>query len=176
MKNRSEEVLKRAFNSQQQGSAVVHQSRSEVPRQNSPTNGSLKATYLSTVLRMYFVEGLGYHTIGKLIPVSVSSIAGWIRNFAKQHHSKSEIMESIIRLEENNKESGKSPSSLECTAEVTGNNSAKINPPDDYATEIHRLKEELKFQRLRADAYDEMITVAEQRFKVNIRKKAGAKQ
>ena len=97
MKNRSEEVLKRAFNSQQQGS-VVHQSRSEVPRQNSPTNGSLKATYLSTVLRMYFVEGLGYHTIGKLIPVSVSSIAGWIRNFAKQHHSKSEIMESIIRL------------------------------------------------------------------------------
>lgn len=71
MKNRSEEVLKRAFNSQQQGS-VVHQSRSEVPRQNSPTNGSLKATYLSTVLRMYFVEGLGYHTLGKLIPVSVS--------------------------------------------------------------------------------------------------------
>nr|WP_024992559.1 hypothetical protein [Hoylesella pleuritidis] len=46
-----------------------------------------------------------------------------------------------------------------------------MNSPDDYAAEIRRLKEELKFQRLRADAYDGMLTVAEQRFKVNIRKK-----
>ncbi|ERK01606.1 hypothetical protein [Hoylesella pleuritidis] len=46
-----------------------------------------------------------------------------------------------------------------------------MNSPDDYAAEIRRLKEELKFQRLRADACDGMLTVAEQRFKVNIRKK-----
>lgn len=117
------------------------------------------------------MENLGYHTIGKLISVSDFSIAGWIRNFAKQHYSKSEIMESIIRLEENNKESDKLPSPSDSTADVTGNNSSKVNSPDDYAAEIRRLKEELKFQRLRADAYDGMLTVAEQRFKVNIRKK-----
>lgn len=46
-----------------------------------------------------------------------------------------------------------------------------MNPPNEYAAEIRRLEEELKFQRLRADAYDGMLTVAEQRFKVNIRKK-----
>lgn len=117
------------------------------------------------------MENLGYHTICKLISVSDSSIAGWVRNFAKQHYSKSEIMESIIRLEENNKESDKLPSPSDSTADVTGNNSSKVNSPDDYAAEIRRLKEELKFQRLRADAYDGMLTVAEQRFKVNIRKK-----
>lgn len=46
-----------------------------------------------------------------------------------------------------------------------------MNSPDDYAVEIRRLEEKLKFQKLRADAYDGMLTVAEQRFKVNIRKK-----
>jgi len=65
------------------------------------------------------VENLGYHTICKLIPVSDSSTAGWVRNFAKQHYSKSEIMESIIRLEENNKESDKLPSPSDSTADVT---------------------------------------------------------
>ena len=42
--------------------------------------------------------------------------------------------------------------------------------------EISRLKRELADESLRADAYNEMINVAEKRFNIPIRKKAGAKQ
>ena len=42
--------------------------------------------------------------------------------------------------------------------------------------EVTRLQSQLKHERLRADAYEEMIHVAESRFNISIRKKAGAKQ
>jgi hypothetical protein len=42
--------------------------------------------------------------------------------------------------------------------------------------EVVRLQSELKGERLRADAYDEMINVAESKFNISIRKKAGAKR
>ena len=42
--------------------------------------------------------------------------------------------------------------------------------------EISRLKRELDDATLRADVYNEMINVAEERFSIPIRKKAGAKQ
>jgi hypothetical protein len=42
--------------------------------------------------------------------------------------------------------------------------------------EVVRLQSELKGARLRADAYDEMINVAESKFNISIRKKAGAKR
>jgi hypothetical protein len=50
------------------------------------------------------------------------------------------------------------------------------NDTVSLAAEPARLREELKYQRLRADAYDEMINVAEEQFDIKIRKKAGAKQ
>jgi hypothetical protein len=42
--------------------------------------------------------------------------------------------------------------------------------------EVARLQSALKHEKLRADAYDEMIEVAETRFKIAIRKKVGAKR
>ena len=51
--------------------------------------------------------------------------------------------------------------------------------PDDVKAlqaELARVKEELRKEKLRADAYDTMIDIAEDIFKVPIRKKAGAKR
>ena len=42
--------------------------------------------------------------------------------------------------------------------------------------EIARLKKELAHESLRADAFNELINVAEKQFNISIRKKAGAKQ
>ena len=57
---------------------------------------------------------------------------------------------------------------------------ADNNPPsaaDETADEkIARLEKELEEARLRADLYDEMINVAEKRFDIQIRKKAGTKR
>ena len=51
--------------------------------------------------------------------------------------------------------------------------------PDDVKAlkaEISRLQKELAHESLRADAYNEMINIAEKRFNIPIRKKSGAKQ
>ena len=42
--------------------------------------------------------------------------------------------------------------------------------------EVLRLQFQLKQESLRADAYDEMINVAESRYNIAIRKKVGAKR
>lgn len=41
---------------------------------------------------------------------------------------------------------------------------------------LSRLKKELKEARMRADLYEEIINVAEKRFDIQIRKKAGTKR
>ena len=51
--------------------------------------------------------------------------------------------------------------------------------PDDVKAlqaELLKVKEELRKEKLRADAYDTMIDIAEGMFKVPDKKKAGAKQ
>ena len=42
--------------------------------------------------------------------------------------------------------------------------------------EVARLQKELKHEQLRADAFDTMIDIAESKFNIPIRKKAGAKR
>ena len=63
------------------------------------------------------------------------------------------------------------------STEVTDNKTPEY--PDDVKKlkeKIRQLEKELKHERLRADVYDELINVAEENFKIQLRKKAGAKQ
>ncbi len=55
--------------------------------------------------------------------------------------------------------------------------------PNEESQELAKLRSELKqakldlqYQKMRADAYDTMIDVAEETFHIPVRKKAGAKQ
>ena len=51
--------------------------------------------------------------------------------------------------------------------------------PEDYAklqAEVARLQKALKTEHMRAELYNKMIDVAEDMFKISIRKKAGPKQ
>jgi hypothetical protein len=138
------------------------------PGRDFPTDGSLKKQYLSKVLHLYFEEGMDYRSISEVLPVSFASIGYWIRNFAKEHKSKTKIMEAISNLDESCRdESGKAKGNA---------NAGSSKDTDSLETELASLKEELKYQRLRADAYDEMINVAEEQFNIKIRKKVGAKQ
>lgn len=109
---------------------------------------------------MYFEEGLGYRRISKLIPVAVTTLARWCDTFAKENG---------ITMEK--KVPGKkSPAPLE--PDIAG-------VADDVAflkAEVSRLRKALKQEQLRADAFDAMIDVAEAKFNISIRKKAGAKQ
>ncbi len=113
--------------------------------------------YFQEVIRLHYEEGYGEDKISRVLPIGHTTASRWIAIFAK--------------------EKGK----------ISGMN-MKAKPqaktaPKGQSQEVKRLQNRIKeleaklFQaELKADFYDEMINVAEAKFKIPIRKKAGAKQ
>lgn len=114
--------------------------------------------YYDRVIRLYQEEGLNYERISKIIPVSSDTISNWIRTFVAANQSS-------VRMTKTNHPQSASP--------VSSSKSADVNV---LQAEIAQLKKQLAHERLRADAYDELINVAEKQFNISIRKKAGTKQ
>ena len=114
--------------------------------------------YYDRVIRLYQEEGLNYERISKIIPVSSDTVSNWIRTFVGENQSSA-------RMAKTNHSQSASPASSSESTDV------KV-----LQAEIARLKKQLAHETLRADAYDELINVAEKQFNISIRKKAGAKQ
>lgn len=114
--------------------------------------------YYDEVIRLYTQEGLGRTKISRIIPVGETTISRWIRNFTSENQVK------VIMKRRTFINSGTPIADAENT-EIK-----------DLQTEIARLKKELAHESLRADAFNELINVAEKQFNISIRKKAGAKQ
>lgn len=114
--------------------------------------------YYDRVIRLYQEEGLSYERISKIIPVSSDTVSNWIRTFVGENQSSARMA----------KTNYPQPASLASSSE-----SADVKV---LQAEIARLKKQLAHETLRADAYDELINVAEKQFNISIRKKAGAKQ
>jgi len=110
--------------------------------------------YYDAVIRLYY----GRAEISTIIPVSESTISRWIRNFTAE--TKGEVVM-------------KSKSSIKSASSVTKTGDSEVKA---LQAEIRRLKKELTHESLRADAFNELINVAEKQFNISIRKKAGAKQ
>lgn len=115
--------------------------------------------YLSKVVELRS-EGMGYGRISKIIPVPEETIRRWCAKFApitQQVHSTMK----------------KSSQTKVCE---TNQHQAL---PDDILSlqaELKRLRAQLVDAEIKAEAYDELINVAEAKFGIRIRKKAGAKQ
>ncbi len=110
----------------------------------------LRLQYHDEAIRLYYEERLSYGRIGKELGFSRSTIAEWISNFAADNP--------------------------EIHAQMKND---KGPTPEDYAklqAEVARLQKALKAEHMRAEFYDTMIDVAEEMFKISIRKKAGPKQ
>lgn len=123
---------------------------------------TLRDQYYERAIDLYFREGYSVRQIAQLIPVSKSGIARWIANFAEDNPHKAPIMKkrSITPVPE----VGQEP---------------RADLPEDVKAlqaEVLRLKKELKQEKVRADAYDMMIDLAENAFNIPIRKKSGAEQ
>ena len=114
--------------------------------------------YYNEVIRLYTQEGLGRTKISRIIPVGETTISRWIRNFTSENQVK------VIMKRRTFINSGTPIADAENT-EIK-----------DLQAEIARLKKELAHKSLRADAFNELINVAEKQFNISIRKKAGAKQ
>lgn len=145
----------------------------------SEIKSSNAAKYYTRVIRLH-LSGMGSRRISKIIPVSQPTIDRWIRNFANEHQCsvkmsrklrlKSLPIEGSLQSENDRmpcdiEESQPSPFSPEANVDVAS-----------LQAEISRLKSQLAQASLRADAFDELINVAEKQFNISIRKKAGAKQ
>lgn len=115
--------------------------------------------YFDEVIRMHYELGYGEDRISNILPVGHSTVNRWIAIFAKNNGNIANIMG-----KKGNKE--QSSQSVEPQAMTK----------EELAERIAELERKLRMAELRADVYDEMINVAESKFNINIRKKAGVKQ
>ena len=125
---------------------------------------STRDSYLSQALDLYINQGVRPGRIAKIIPVHKATIYRWIAKFAVDNPQ--EVPSVMAR---------KSKKDAQTQSEVP----VKESLPDDVIAlqkEIKDLRAQLTKAEIKAEAFDELINVAEAQFGIQIRKKAGAKQ
>ena len=123
--------------------------------------------YYDRVVELYLKTGYGKKRLSRLFPdVGQKTISRWIANFVADNPQ--------VATMKRAKTTRKAPVPTPPTEEVQS---------DDLPTDVQELQAELKKLRaqltkaeIKAEAYDELINVAEAKFNIQIRKKAGAKQ
>ena len=119
--------------------------------------------YYEKAMKLYFQEGLRVTQISRALPISRPVLYKWIAIFAEQNPQ----MASMKGVKKVKKVSKPSP---ESQAEELPKSVLELQ------AELKRLRAQLKKAEIKAEAYDELINVAEAKFNIPIRKKAGAKQ
>ena len=117
-----------------------------------PFREKRKAEFYDEVIRLHQEEHLRPCIIAEKLSLKKSTVSFWIRTFAEQ--TAIENMKRDLQITSNS-----------LPTEV-----------QELQKEVLELRKRLVQEKLRADAYDEMINVAEGKFKIKIRKKVGAKQ
>ena len=124
---------------------------------------STRDTYLAQTLKLS-KQGLPVSTIVKLIPVDRATIYRWIAKFAVDNPQE----EPSVMVK-------KSKRSARVHPEVPINEALQ-DEVIALQKEIKDLRAQLTKAEIKAEAFDELINVAEAQFGIQIRKKAGAKQ
>lgn len=119
----------------------------------------LRENYHSKVLELSS-SGMSVKEISSLFPLSQSTVYHWIRIFADENAQEAYPMD-----EKSAKMRGCSPNMSATEADV-----------ESLRARIRELESALTKAEIKAEAYDEMINVAESKFHIQIRKKAGAKR
>ncbi|MDR1645666.1 MAG: transposase [Tannerellaceae bacterium] len=114
--------------------------------------------YFKEVIKLHYEHGYAGERISRILPVSDATVSRWLAIFASENGGKSVPMKK--------KKAQTQPDAVD----------SPVNDVKALHAEIGRLQAQLKHEKLRADAYDELINVAESMFKIPIRKKAGAKR
>jgi vacuolar-type H+-ATPase subunit I/STV1 len=116
--------------------------------------------YYDQVIDIYKKTGYSAERIEKLhlVPVGRHAIREWITNFVAESSGKISPQMAMQQLQENVM------------------NQTKNEEIRELKEKIRDLESQLQAAEVKAEFYDEMINVAEAKFKIPIRKKAGAKQ
>jgi transposase len=113
--------------------------------------------YFDEVIRLHYEEGYGEDRISQLLPIGHTTASRWIAIFAK--------------------EKGKISGANDMRKpQETASSSQEKDEIAKLQARVKELEAQLLHAEIKAEAYDEMINVAEAKFRIPIRKKAGAKQ
>lgn len=113
--------------------------------------------YFDEVIRLHFEEGYGEDRISRILPIGHSTVSRWIAIFAKE---KGQIS---------------FPADMP-KPKISNHSTENINELESLQKRVTELEAQLKQAEIKAEFYDKMIDVAEAKFRIPIRKKAGAKQ
>ena len=156
--------------------------------------------YFDEVIRLHFEEGLKERRISARVPVSETTIKRWITQYQvstnpsqfnlkissldlkikKMHDSGISMRDigSAIGLSKSTISSRIAKFAIKSEEQDMPQTDNKTTPviEQDAQARIAELEAKLRMAELARDAYDEMINVAEAKFNISIRKKAGAKR
>lgn len=124
--------------------------------------------YYDTVMHLHFVEGYGEDRIAKILPIGHTTVNRWIANFVAENKN------SDLIAMQRKKRNTKSPKQQ--TKQQTPVTTPAADEVEKLKAEIDNLRKALDYEKLRAEAYNTMIDIAEKKFSISIRKKRGAKQ
>lgn len=113
--------------------------------------------YFNEVIRLHYEEGLGKDRIERLLPIGHATVSRWIAIFAKEKGKISNAKEMKM-------------------PQTTIHAQDKSSEVESLQKRVKELEAQLLQAEIKAEFYDEMINVAEAKFRIPIRKKAGAKQ
>lgn len=117
--------------------------------------------YYDKVMDLYFNQDKNCNQISKILPISKTTASRWVAKFVAENQSltptamkkKKAVVQDFEQLSK-----------------------ATQKAYDDLEAKYKEAMSELRFERMRAEAYSTMIDIAEKKFSIPIRKKAGAKQ
>ena len=120
--------------------------------------------YYDRVIALYQQTGYGKKRLGQLFPeIGEKTISRWIANFVSENPRVASMKRAkparTVPVQAPEVQSEKLPTDVQ-----------------ELQAELKRLRAQLTKAEIKAEAYDELINVAEAKFNIQIRKKAGAKQ
>ena len=113
--------------------------------------------YFREVIRLHYEEGYGEDKISQVLPINHATASRWISIFAKEKGKISGV-------------------DMKAEPQTKADLDKQSQEVKELQNRIKDLESKLFQAELKAEFYDEMINVAEAKFKIPIRKKAGAKQ
>lgn len=114
------------------------------------------------MLILHFKRGMSSESIAQIFSQPVEEVEAKIRNFTSQFSNKDYLMNVINGLIAMNKKNAKHLNVVP-------------REEDERDREIADLKRRLTDAQIKAEAYEEMVRLAEATYGISIRKKAGAK-
>ena len=136
---------------------------------------NLQKIYFDRVIHLYFEENLGYTQISHLVPIGRTTILEWVHRYVDS--GLDEVIEMKAKKKKRQEEHrGYRRYSYSDVASGGASGGASEESTADLKKRIRELEEQLLNETIWSEALDELINVAEENFRIQIRKKAGTKR